>query len=56
MRDVAGTLWWSLYYHLNGMQGGPKVPHADGFTLHYPEDSARLNILSAHYTRMKNRP
>lgn len=53
---AAGDLYWSLFAH-NDSYG--YVKHNDGFTLHYPGDTARMRqaaaLLRAHAYRMEAR-
>lgn len=51
--NIKGSLAWSLYPHTGGYRSGAKVPHNDGFTLHYPEDSKELLLLTNHFRRMR---
>lgn len=51
--NVKGDLFWSIYPHKNGLIGGEKVEHNDGFTLYYPEDKFELTIISNHFRRMQ---
>lgn len=53
MPRVGGSVFWHIYPHANGLAGGTPVPHDDGFTLHYPEDSSKLNMLQSHFRRMR---
>lgn len=54
--SVKGSIFWNMYPHENGIIGGPKVLHNDGYTLHYPEDSAQLLLISNHFRRMRGLP
>jgi mannan endo-1,4-beta-mannosidase len=53
-QNVKGTVFWSVYPHTNGYRSGSPVPHNDGYTLHYPEDSNEFDRISKHFTRMKS--
>lgn len=53
-KNVKGDLFWSIYPHENGMIGGNKVEHNDGFTLYYPEDTFQLTVISNHFRRIQN--
>ena len=56
-RNVQGSFFWSLYPHANGIKGGYKLPHDDGFTIHYSKDneSHLLNIAN-HFRRLQKLP
>jgi len=51
--NVKGTFAWSLYPHQGGYLTGAAIAHDDGFTLHYPEDNGQLQLMAAHFNRMK---
>jgi chitinase len=51
--NIKGSIMWCLYCHEGGYCSGAKVPHNDGFTLHYPEDSKELLLLTNHFRRMR---
>jgi mannan endo-1,4-beta-mannosidase len=55
-QNVKGSIFWHIYPHENGIVGGPKILHNDGYTLHYPEDSAQLLVISNHFRRMRGLP
>jgi len=53
-RDVKGSLFWGIYPHQNGMNGGNKIPHEDGHTLHYSRDNEEYLLrISNHFRRMQ---
>jgi mannan endo-1,4-beta-mannosidase len=51
--NVKGTFAWSLYPHQGGFLTGPPIAHDDGYTLHYPENNAQLQLMAGHFSRMK---
>ena len=54
--NIKGSIFWSMYPHSNGINGGDAIRHDDGFTLHYPEDSSQLLLISNHFRRMQSLP
>lgn len=54
--NVTGSLFWHLYPHQNGLGGGDKINHTDGFTLWFPEDKNKLTLWSNHFRRMRGLP
>jgi len=54
--NIHGSLFWHLYPHQYGLNGGPKINHTDGFTLWYPEDMNMLLLWSNHFRRMRGLP
>jgi hypothetical protein len=50
--NVKGSVFWTMYPHYNGYKSGQPMPHIDGFTLHYPENSVELDRISQHFKRM----
>jgi chitinase len=52
--NIKGSIMWCLYCHEGGYRNGAKVPHGDGFTIHYPEDSNEFLLLTKHFRRMQN--
>lgn len=55
-KNIKGSIYWSLYCHKNGIYGGGKVEHNDGFTLHYPEDKNILLRITNHFRRLRKLP
>lgn len=53
-KNIKGDLFWNIYPHKNGLFGGDKIEHNDGFTLYYPEDKFELTVISNHFRRMRN--
>lgn len=51
--NVKGDIFWCGYPHSGGYKTGDKVEHNDGYTLHYPEDSEQLLMLTNHFRRMQ---
>jgi hypothetical protein len=57
MKNAKGSLFWSIYPHRNGIFGGEKIEHNDGFTIHYREENNKnLLLLSQHFCRMRGIP
>lgn len=52
-RNIKGSVFWDLYPHENGLDGGNRVEHKDGETLWYPEDKKKLLQLSNHFRRLQ---
>lgn len=56
-RDAKGSLFWSIYPHSNGIAGGDKIPHGDGYTIHYSSDNQKhLLTISNHFRRLRGMP
>lgn len=55
-KNIKGSIYWSLYCHRNGIYGGGKVEHTDGFTVHYPEDKGALLRITNHFRRLRKLP
>lgn len=55
-KNIQGSIYWSLYCHNNGIYGGGKVEHNDGFTLHYPEDKNILLKITNHFRKIRKLP
>lgn len=55
-RNIKGSIWWDLYCHQDGLNGGDKVDHQDGETLWYPEDKSQLIVISNHFRRLQRLP
>ena len=54
--NIKGSVFWNLYPHQNGLNGGDKIDHQDGETLWYPEDKQQLTLISNHFRRLQNIP
>lgn len=55
-KNIKGSVFWSMYPHTGGYKSGNRIPHEDGFTLHYPEDTQQLLIITNHFRRMQSLP
>lgn len=56
-RNVKASWFWSMYPHTNGIFGGDKIPHNDGYTIHYSEDNKKqLLLIAQHFCRLKGVP
>lgn len=55
-KDIKGSMVWSFYPHVGGYRSGAKIPHNDGFTLYYPEDTEKLLRLTNHFRKMQSKP
>jgi mannan endo-1,4-beta-mannosidase len=56
-RNVKASWFWSMYPHSNGIFGGDKIPHEDGYTIHYSEDNKKhLLLIAQHFCRLKGVP
>jgi mannan endo-1,4-beta-mannosidase len=53
-KNISGSVFWSMYPHTGGYKSGNRIPHEDGFTLHYPEDSSQLLLIANHFRRMQS--
>ena len=54
--NVQGALVWNFFPHQNGYKNGAPIQHNDGFTLHYPEDTAECLLLTNYFRKMQNLP
>lgn len=55
-KNIKGSVFWSMYPHTGGYKSGNRIPHEDGFTLHYPEDYSQLLLIANHFRRMQSLP
>lgn len=55
-KNISGSVFWSMYPHTGGYKSGNRIPHEDGFTLHYPEDAPQLLLIANHFRRMQSLP
>jgi mannan endo-1,4-beta-mannosidase len=55
-KNISGSVFWSMYPHTGGYKSGNRIPHEDGFTLHYPEDTSQLINIANHFRRMQSLP
>lgn len=55
IKNVSGSVFWSMYPHYGGFGTNERMPHNDGYTLHYPENISELTRLSQHFSKMKTR-
>jgi mannan endo-1,4-beta-mannosidase len=56
-RKVKGSLFWSMYPQKNGIFGGEKILHTDGYTIHYTKDNEKFLLLIAqHFCRLRGIP
>src|SRR6476620_7428489 len=56
-RNVQGSFFWSLYPHVNGIKGGYKLLHDDGFTIHYSKDNEKTLLgIANHFRRLQKLP
>jgi len=55
-KNIKGSVFWSMYPHTGGYKSGDRIPHDDGFTLHYPEDYSQLLLIANHFRRMQSLP
>jgi len=55
-KNIKGSVFWSMYPHTGGYKSGNRIPHEDGFTLHYPEDTSQLLLIANHFRRMQSLP
>ena len=53
-KNISGSVFWSMYPHTGGYKSGNRIPHEDGFTLHYPEDAPQLLLITNHFRRMQS--
>ena len=52
---VTGTIFWNVYPHTNGYKSGSPIPHNDGYTIHYPENTDEFNRIQKHFRNLKTR-
>lgn len=54
--NIKGSMFWSMFPHAYGLNGGPYIRHDDGYSQYYPETSGDLLDLTNHIRRMRGLP
>lgn len=47
--NVDGSIMWGIYPHQNGIKGGAKLAHNDGYTFHYSKDNDGVMMKMARH-------
>ena len=51
-----GAIFWVLFPHKNGVKGGGKIEHNDGYAIHYPEDMKYMLLLTNYFRKVQGLP